>query len=311
MLIITIAFAVGLNVLYHPVGFTSLYTIVSPIGIANSILQLASFAPPAGAPPGPVEEARLALKCAMRFAVRNFNGEGGSTTMVAPESDNLVSEHNSGRIPSKKLVFVRSHRTLSTTKKVAQGNAWFIALENSLEGRRLSRGWLPMLGVGRGGSSQALFSNLAEAPGQTPTTGCQKYNTQDELAPCDRMGISLLMLEAFVTHYDITSEMTTTDVCDQYIKPYTRKRKCCYIDLLVEEDPTRPEGWVGKTTHFASHWWGYSFLAVLEMLRAHSARLKAAGLPRAFYFFDAFTVNQHTCVRVCEQSNTRMKRQSE
>ena len=101
------------------------------------------------------------------------------------------------------------------------------------------------------------------------------------------------MLEAFVAHFRITPDMTTTDVCYRFIKPYTFQRKCCYLDLLAE-DPDLPGGWVGKTTHFASHWWGYSFLTVLEMLRAHSARLKTAGLPRAFYFFDAFSINQHT-----------------
>ena len=30
------------------------------------------------------------------------------------------------------------------------------------------------------------------------------------------------------------------------------------------------------------------------MLRLHSAKLKAAGEPPAFYFFDAFSINQHT-----------------
>ena len=62
MLVNVLTLAVGLPFLFHPVGFTICYTIGGLVTMANSILQLASFAPPAGAPAGPIEEARLALK---------------------------------------------------------------------------------------------------------------------------------------------------------------------------------------------------------------------------------------------------------
>ena len=74
MIIVTIATGVCLNFLNHPVGYTALHLIAFPMIMTNSILQLASFAPPAGAPPGPIEEARLALKRAARSAVRYCNG---------------------------------------------------------------------------------------------------------------------------------------------------------------------------------------------------------------------------------------------
>ena len=69
MIINTVVYGAVISVVFHPVGFTALMTIASPITMANSLLQLASFAPPAGAPPGPIEEARLALKRAVRSAV--------------------------------------------------------------------------------------------------------------------------------------------------------------------------------------------------------------------------------------------------
>ena len=42
------------------------------------------------------------------------------------------------------------------------------------------------------------------------------------------------------------------------------------------------------------HRWGYTFLDVLTMLRSHSAELRDMGEPPACYFFDAFSINQHT-----------------
>ena len=261
MLIITMAYGIGGPYLFHPISFTALFTIVSPVSMANSMLQLASFAPPAGAPPGPVEEVRLALKRVVQSAVGKFNGEALSFTSVSPEPEKTANDRN-GRLPSAKMLF-----NSMSTKKVTPSNAWFTTLENSLHGRRRSSmGWLS-IGASQGEGHRASFSSRlssssswnanrsAEASTQAPpnATGCQKRNAQDELAPCDRLGLSFSMLEAFVTHYDITPEMTTTDVCDRYIKPYTLQRKCCYMDLL--EDSNLPGGWVGKTTHFASHWW--------------------------------------------------------
>ena len=83
MLIITIAYGAGVNLIFHPVGYAALFVVVLPITMANSILQLASFAPPAGAPPGPVEEARLALKRAARSAVGYCDGSARAQSQRA------------------------------------------------------------------------------------------------------------------------------------------------------------------------------------------------------------------------------------
>lgn len=122
-------------------------------------------------------------------------------------------------------------------------------------------------------------------------TAC--LNSQNMLPPCQRFGMSLAMLESFANYYQVTPEMTTLDVCESFIKPFTKQRECVYQDLLVDQEQL-PDGWLGKTTHFVSHWWGYKFLDVLQMLSEHSARLASAGKPMPYYFFDAFTINQHT-----------------
>ena len=290
MLVNTFIYAVAVNLIVHPVGFTALMAFVSPLYMANSLLQLASFVPPAGAPPGPVEEARLALKRAARSVVDSFNGRRKTFTSVSPEPGTPASNRNGGRVPSSKIVFVRSsvRRSLSTKKKPTPGTIWFIALEKSLEERRvLSSGVFLSSSRFRSASSQRPSprswnaNHSDEASEHTPpnATGCQKGNTQDELAPCDRLGLSFSMLEAFSTHYGITPEMTTTDACDQYIKPYTLQRKCCYVDLLAEEDPNRPDGWVGKTTHFVSHWWVEIHSASIEQrIDPNSTAIEQVGL---------------------------------
>ena len=103
---------------------------------------------------------------------------------------------------------------------------------------------------------QSIVGNLAPVKKQrlyVQTTN-PPSNPQNEKAPCDRLGLSLAFLEAFVQYYEITPDMTTEDVCELFIKPFTQERQCVYQDLLVD-DPDIPDGWLGKTTHFASHWW--------------------------------------------------------
>ena len=90
MLIMTIVYGGGLAVIFHPVGFKAVFMIISPISIANSLLQLASFAPPAGAPPGPVEEARLVVKRAVRSVVSKFKGGRGVPSHQFPQNQPAI-----------------------------------------------------------------------------------------------------------------------------------------------------------------------------------------------------------------------------
>jgi len=90
-------------------------------------------------------------------------------------------------------------------------------------------------------------------------------NTQDCLDPWDRLGVSFAALEAFWGAYEIGEDMTTEAVCETIIKPRTRQRQCCFIDLLAG-DGGCPDCWLGSPTVFLSHWWGTKFI---DLVRIH------------------------------------------
>lgn len=129
-------------------------------------------------------------------------------------------------------------------------------------------------------------ADTTKHPEQQTTTDAP---SDDQLKPWERPGVSIRFLDAFAVTHDITPDMTTTDVMERIIKPETAARKCCYVELLASDDRCPPQ-WLGKTTHFASHWWGYSFLDLVAALRAFSAT--CAEPP--FFFLDTMAINQHT-----------------
>ena len=104
--------------------------------------------------------------------------------------------------------------------------------------------------------SELLSSAIEDSmrPGQSSDRDDETLQNV-QLKPWERPGVSIRCLEAFVrTHgATITPDMTTTDVMERIIKPETTARKCCYIELLASDDRCPPE-WLGKPTHFASHW---------------------------------------------------------
>ena len=61
MLIITVTLAVGSDFIFHPTGFAIIFGAWSPIVMANSLLQIDSFAPVTGAASGPLRETFLAI----------------------------------------------------------------------------------------------------------------------------------------------------------------------------------------------------------------------------------------------------------
>ena len=83
MLLLTIILAIATSFILNPVGFTVFFGASYPVIMANSLLQIASFAPPAGAPSGPIEEVRLALKRAARSAVSRCNGSARAQSQRA------------------------------------------------------------------------------------------------------------------------------------------------------------------------------------------------------------------------------------
>ena len=133
----------------------------------------------------------------------------------------------------------------------------------------------------------ALLRSVAEAA-QHSEHQARDSPCDDQLKPWERPGVSIRCLEAFVRTHHITPDMTTTDVMERFIKPETTARKCSYVELLSSDDRCPPH-WLGKATHFASHWWGYSFTELVSVLRAFSAI--CAEPP--FFFLDAMAINQH------------------
>ena len=262
MIGLTFAMVSRYRVTDHPLGFIFWYILTYPMVQLNSRLQIDSFKPLGGAPLGP-----------MNAAVRRFC------------CISLQSKKKGSRSPSGRSLFARFTIVIPDDTPDRQQ-------DGQQAPRRFSKARKSSITQVRK-ASIVLKGRVTGMPTLHPTP-VMRVNTQDQLPPCDRLGLSLEFLDAFVEYYGVTEDMTTQDVCMAFIKPYTEQRQCVYQDLLIDEPDVLPTGWVGKTTHFASHWWGYRFLDVLTMLRDHSARLAAAGEPVAFYFFDAFSINQHT-----------------
>jgi len=203
MLVTTIVLAIGLPVLLHPIGFTVLCGIMFPIMMANSLLQIDSFAPAIGVPIGPLREICHAMS------------------------------HGVDRLMNRGMEWIASSSSANPVVRAVQK-------------RRSTRA---DSGADANGSALLREVSRFEHPEQSPTDA----PSDDHLKPWERPGVSARFLEAFVITHKITRTMTTTDVMERIIKPETATRKCCYVELLSSDDRCPPQ-WLGKTTHFASHW---------------------------------------------------------
>lgn len=203
MLVTTIVLAIGLPVLLHPIGFTVLCGIMFPIMMANSLLQIDSFAPAIGVPIGPLREICHAMS------------------------------HGVDRLMNRGMEWIASSSSANPVVRAVQK-------------RRSTRA---DSGANANGSALLREVSRFEHPEQSPTDA----PSDDHLKPWERPGVSARFLEAFVITHKITRTMTTTDVMERIIKPETATRKCCYVELLSSDDRCPPQ-WLGKTTHFASHW---------------------------------------------------------
>ena len=75
----------------------------------------------------------------------------------------------------------------------------------------------------------------------------------------DTRGVTVTFLRTFVHDNQAKLQgMTTTDVCNQMIKPQTEYWGISYLELLERRGDFNS---FGQATHFASHAWSYSFLA--------------------------------------------------
>ena len=80
--------------------------------------------------------------------------------------------------------------------------------------------------------------------------------------------------------------LTTTEICDKFIKPLTLKGKQSYCEYLLENGKK-----VERATVFVSHAWRYEFIQVYDSLCHH---LKDE--PETVIYFDLFSNNQHLAV---------------
>ena len=297
MLAITVVLAVGTYFIFHPVGFTTASGLLYPIIMANSLLQIESFAPARGAPTGPLQEAMLSVASGIRRLGLQCERWLASSSAVQPSA--LV-----------KVARARQDKRFSVLDRHGDN------MLGSLQRRSQER--------------EAPAQALARAPRDigAEIERCEQIEQQDkqlaeadsnnELKPWERPGVSIRFLEAFVRTHAITPDMSTTDVMERIIKPETTERKCCYVELIEFEGADRcPSEWLGKATHFASHWqvlllfishstqnsshssrcilhvsfrWGYKFLDLVAALRTYSATCPE--MP--FFFLDTMAINQHT-----------------
>jgi tetratricopeptide (TPR) repeat protein len=90
---------------------------------------------------------------------------------------------------------------------------------------------------------------------------------------------------AFLNRPILKEPLTTTDVCNKFLKPITSPKSQSYCELLAEQNS--PD--VGEASHFISHAWKYSFMDVVDALQHHFSHE-----PDVYLWFDLFSNNQHS-----------------
>ena len=78
--------------------------------------------------------------------------------------------------------------------------------------------------------------------------------------------------------------LTTTDVCNMFLKEITEEKGQSYVEYLTERNSSD----VGIATVFISHAWKYNFLDVVDALQYHFS-----SEPDVYIWFDLFSNNQH------------------
>lgn len=109
------------------------------------------------------------------------------------------------------------------------------------------------------------------------------------------LGVSVHFLAEFITSCDRDriSDLTTLEICQQFVIPRTAARQCSYCELiLLESDQDFVNApLAGKATIFLSHCWQSRFLGVVDPLLR---RLRSADSAKTFVYFDLFSNQQHS-----------------
>lgn len=105
-------------------------------------------------------------------------------------------------------------------------------------------------------------------------------------------GVKLSFIEEFFTACggrDKLEDLTTTEVCQQYIKPLTNHTQSSFCESLKLGSHAA----VGRATVFISHAWKYKFLDVVAALQSHFE-----DEPDVIIWFDLFSNNQHQATQL-------------
>lgn len=106
------------------------------------------------------------------------------------------------------------------------------------------------------------------------------------------LGISFHGIENFIQEVgglDAVINLTTTDVCEKYIKPLTKasNKSYCEFSVIDRKDAVHFQ----PANVFISHAWKYNFLDVVDAMR--KIKDQSEGDPIVYYWFDLFTNNQN------------------
>jgi len=117
--------------------------------------------------------------------------------------------------------------------------------------------------------------------------------------PFPKLGLKSVEFENFVTKCggrDVLKNLTTTQVCDDFVKPMSLAQQSSYCEIIALEQNSSINGnhqesmTIATATVFISHAWNSNFLEVIDISLAH---LNKIGKPDAVIWFDLFSVNQH------------------
>ena len=252
MLVVTVGLTISTNFIFHPLGFAGLSSVFYPIVMVNSLLQIESFAPASEAPTGPLRKSWLAVTLWVHRLMDRGERWLASSSSAKPNRLVRVSQKRRiSHIDSQGFALLRS--ITEAAQQPVQDTANGEAPGNNDPQRKPNKNAFPRT-ISRSISFVAPRNN-------------DVISHSNQLKPWERSGISIRFLDAFVRTHAITPDMTTTDVMEKFIKPETVALKCCYVELLTNANRC-PREWLGKPTHFASHWWGYKFLDLVRALRA-------------------------------------------
>lgn len=115
---------------------------------------------------------------------------------------------------------------------------------------------------------------------------------EKELTPFPKFGVKLSFIDDFIEDcggLEALEGVTTTDLCEYFVKPATSRSQSSYCDILHAMNHPA----VGTPNVFISHAWKFFFLDVVAILRHHFR-----DEPAITIWFDVFSCNQHNPIDV-------------